>query len=1185
MTTGRDSLSIQVGDIYRDPTSDPNNPQMYIWVDDYYSQRINDLALVPNHSVAHVFTSTNRMGNYYDIQKGHGFDPDNTEMDIGGTGVRSQLTGRGVLGKPIKLKESDYFVDIETSIKAVERMNANDIKEISILKPRMHGADEMGAESLNIIVADSETLDKKPELKAALKLVETAKKKNWKFGGASGITELLGEHARSKGDAFYDIVDANEMIQLAKSEHNNDAEMYFRNMIAPHGSTKPRPGKHTFAFMKGGHPETGNVIKDAISNISHLAQSKDARVFAHNSIFEAEVFKKVAELNQDLHINDTRLFAATIIHQYAPNMDMERLSGLMHSKYSFMEKAYGRIGKSTIQEAFKTATSGMNSLKYKSGTSVEILYNMIQNVVYNDDGDFGFVPELHSGLPDNLMTADIMEDLQKFSKGIKHYAKENRITQSEAFEEKFIGTVLAREMHKSSMPDEDKMRILQDYKNQMVLRHKKGADSVSNMKKAVLNTTNEKMELLEKGIIPSSKKTGLLSETLHQTFGNSIGSLMGGVLLSTGVHYTIEKIQDKYNQVAAAMDPEGMNHNSIMTTINRLYRSEFGSSYLGVKFTGKLLTGAVKSFFTKQNATNIGEFGKSLSGFIKKGTAQKDTISELIAKGGRALREDFTFSGNKTVQKMGNKLASFADVPLNERFLDSIRDKTERSISFITGTIGTFREKQKTIVPWMGIGIGTMAAINVAAGSYSPVTTENRYTPIRPTDTYQKRKFREIEESQRKMALNYAMNLENKGMDDSRSSLDRRQRRASNTDFGSSRVPGNPTTMMYSNFMSREAVAWNIDDASKERAGLSNYAKMNVSRTYESEMLDNINMQIDSIKLEKSYSDDRQQEAIKNAIWDMETDQSVILPYAERSLLLQANDPNDLYFSNYESGARFKSGQNDYEVQQSARLAHSGKLGEMFNFSQLYNEEIYEPRNEGMSVEDIHRTIKQPRTMLDYADPDLKVAAVKIQDPEVLMQQLLAKNPNVNEIPQEVTIPVSTMPPLPGEFSNMNHGTPIDYKKIGNLISSKYKKIPVRDHMTEGGALSDYLSIPRSTISEIDSLDFVLATGGGTQKISKSGDMLLKNISGDGITGKYDKIEAWDMNSEYMGGLDRNGPKMLNSNQVSKLTIDRGNSIADHNSFGCSAGRAESFNSSVSINETGQSGGVGPDIHHGGSYD
>ena len=161
------------------------------------------------------------------------------------------------------------------------------------------------------------------------------------------------------------------------------------------------------------------------------------------------------------------------------------------------------------------------------------------------------------------------------------------------------------------------------------------------------------------------------------------------------------------------------------------------------------------------------------------------------------------------------------------------------------------------------------------------------------------------------------------------------------------------------------------------------------------------------------------------------------------------------------------------------------------------------------------------------------------------------------------------------DYKLNNRSRPINYKKIGRILNTLFHKTANVSHSAEGLGVARYLDIPYSEIKASKNMDFTIATGGGPQKLDRPSKMLLRNIPGDSLSSNYDKIEMMDKESRTMGSLNRNRVEKLNIDQTSDLTYNRSNSPSGHKSFGTSAGRSGSFNSSVSINETGKSGSTG----------
>ena len=317
----------------------------------------------------------------------------------------------------------------------------------------------------------------------------------------------------------------------------------------------------------------------------------------------------------------------------------------------------------------------------------------------------------------------------------------------------------------------------------------------------------------------------------------NISGVLGGALLTAGISHTVNKLDQARNKVRSAQDIEGMNHNSIATTVRRLASTQFGSAWLG--FTKAFMKNMAGTFFAKGLGPGSSHAKDMLSSFNKTGRVamgkEQGSVLRSIGSGihsglsalvydtplrnfapargfvdfterwlkPEVMKESLGLTG--TAAKKSAKAAA-EQASVGSQIGDSInRIKQIRAADLRPGALferGSNLVRNNSIARYAAMGAGAAIGINMLAGTYRGEVKYDKEQEQGHIDIYTKEAFAKgthmSKAAQRSIAA--ANKLGDQGIDNKNTSVIREIQRFSLTDFGSRHEPFSPTSTIVNQF-------------------------------------------------------------------------------------------------------------------------------------------------------------------------------------------------------------------------------------------------------------------------------------------------------------------------------------------------------------------------------------------------
>jgi len=320
-------------------------------------------------------------------------------------------------------------------------------------------------------------------------------------------------------------------------------------------------------------------------------------------------------------------------------------------------------------------------------------------------------------------------------------------------------------------------------------------------------------------------EAGILKQTTGQFGGNTIAQLLGGAMMFAGVRVAVAKAQELFNPDDKANSTEGLRHDSILTVVNRLANTEFGSGYL--KGFAPAIVKVMKAMFknsvtdptgmpalVKNTLSKISSTMKDIKGnqSLWKMLTDPDKLTEISHKVIHAptslsatpsILEEFTqeLASRNILGETGSKML-FGAMDKAADLAGHYRLAIEKTARFRTNKTTAFKEAKDKIVkgiseifvtrgkdeaiklkaPAIAIGLGGVGAIGImlSRNSYDP---DQMYQPMRNQEQlkYRRDENRKARLSQQIHDIRMSGYMEGISL----GSRVRQSERYSKTDFGS----------------------------------------------------------------------------------------------------------------------------------------------------------------------------------------------------------------------------------------------------------------------------------------------------------------------------------------------------------------------------------------------------------------
>jgi hypothetical protein len=316
---------------------------------------------------------------------------------------------------------------------------------------------------------------------------------------------------------------------------------------------------------------------------------------------------------------------------------------------------------------------------------------------------------------------------------------------------------------------------------------------------------------------------GFLQSNVKQFGGGTISQLLGGSFLVAGIHASVRKIKERFTETREN-NMEGLSHNSIMTNMQRLINTDFGSGLQGMfdvaKGSAKILTQIFRNQI--KNPSGSGRIIKNhLSGInktIQEGRKAHGTFLEMLKnpermqdlttkifgpEDGHIVRLIDELHDKEKISRVTRDTLEKANTKIRDVFFDYSEMIGQKSADKTLGN--TIKDAFSSMVASRGkdgkfklkptgwaLGAGAFGALGLmlTRGSYDP---ELAAVPIQNPYTQDKLRYAERTRPKRQQFVQDMQNAQREGI--GLQSQQRQQQRYSKTDFGSPISQGLDVTM------------------------------------------------------------------------------------------------------------------------------------------------------------------------------------------------------------------------------------------------------------------------------------------------------------------------------------------------------------------------------------------------------